>query len=114
MRIICCGNPERGDDGAGALVAERLRDFRVEAEIRSGEALDVIEAGVDSVVVVDAVETGSPLASYSRALAQPKAHSASRLLRVTATFVVWIVSLFLCAGRGASRKSAISGSPPLG
>ncbi len=63
MRIICCGNPDRGDDGVGAMVAERLRDFRVEAEIRSGEALDLIEAwgGVDSVVVVDAVETGSPL-----------------------------------------------------
>ena len=63
MRIICCGNPDRGDDGVGALVAERLRDFGVEAEIRSGEALDLIEAwgGADNVVVVDAVETGAPL-----------------------------------------------------
>ncbi|MFZ1138207.1 MAG: hydrogenase maturation protease [Candidatus Sulfotelmatobacter sp.] len=63
MRIICCGNPERGDDGAGALVAERLRDFGVEAEIRSGEALELIEAwyGADDVVVVDSVETGASL-----------------------------------------------------
>jgi hydrogenase maturation protease len=63
MRIICCGNPDRGDDGVGALVAERLRDFGVEAEVRSGEALDLIEAwrGADNVVVVDAVETGAPL-----------------------------------------------------
>ena len=63
MRIICCGNPERGDDGAGAMVAQRLRDFGVEAEIRSGEALELIEAwgGADNVVVVDAVETGASL-----------------------------------------------------
>lgn len=63
MRIICCGNPERGDDGAGALVAERLRDLGVEVEVRSGEALDLIEAwsGADNVVVVDSVETGAPL-----------------------------------------------------
>jgi hydrogenase maturation protease len=63
MRIICCGNPDRGDDGVGALVAERLRDSGVEAEVRSGEALDLIESwgGSDNVVVVDAVETGAPL-----------------------------------------------------
>jgi hydrogenase maturation protease len=63
MRIICCGNPDRGDDGVGALVAKRLRDSGVEAEVRSGEALDLIEAwsGADNVVVVDAVETGASL-----------------------------------------------------
>jgi len=63
MRIICCGNPDRGDDGVAALVAERLGDFGVEAEIRSGEALDLIEAwgGSDDVVIVDVVETGASL-----------------------------------------------------
>jgi hydrogenase maturation protease len=63
MRIICCGNSDRGDDGVGALVAERLRDLDVEAEIRSGEALDLIEAwgGANNVVVVDAVKTGASL-----------------------------------------------------
>jgi hydrogenase maturation protease len=63
MRIICCGNPDRGDDGVGPLVAGRLRDFGVEAEIRSGEALDLIEAwsGADNVVVVDAVQTDASL-----------------------------------------------------
>jgi hydrogenase maturation protease len=63
MRIICCGNPDRGDDGVGALVTERLRKSGVEAELRSGEALDLIESwgGSDNVVVVDAVETGAPL-----------------------------------------------------
>jgi hydrogenase maturation protease len=62
MRIICCGNPERGDDGAGALVARRLRDLGIEAETRTGEASELLEAwsGTDSVVVVDAVETGAP------------------------------------------------------
>lgn len=63
MRIICCGNPDRGDDGVGSLVAKRLRDCGVEAEIRSGAALDLIEAwgGAANVVVVDAVETGASL-----------------------------------------------------
>jgi hydrogenase maturation protease len=63
MRIICCGNPDRGDDGVGALVAERLRKSGVEAELRSGEALDLIESwgGSHNVVVVDAVETGASL-----------------------------------------------------
>ena len=62
MRIICCGNPERGDDSAGALVAARLRELGVEAETRTGEALELLEAwrGADSVTVVDAVETGAP------------------------------------------------------
>jgi hydrogenase maturation protease len=62
MRIICCGNPERGDDGAGALVAARLRELGVEAEMRTGEALELLEAwrGAESVTVVDAVETGAP------------------------------------------------------
>ncbi len=68
MRIICCGNPERGDDGAGALVAGRLRDLGVEAETRTGEASELLEAwrGADHVVVVDAVETGAPAGTVWR------------------------------------------------
>ncbi len=44
-------------------MAERLRNFGVEAELRSGEALDLIEAwrGAYNVVVVDAVVTGASL-----------------------------------------------------
>ncbi len=62
MRIICCGNRERGDDGAGVLVAKRLRDFGIEAETRTGEALELIEAwsGAKDVILVDAVVTGAP------------------------------------------------------
>jgi len=68
MRIICCGNPERGDDGAGALVAGRLRDLGVEAETRTGEASELLEAwrGADHVVVVDAIETGAPAGTVWR------------------------------------------------
>ena len=63
MLIIGCGNPERGDDGAGLLVAERLRDLGIPADTRSGEAADLIEAwsGADDVIVVDAVVTGAPV-----------------------------------------------------
>ena len=44
------------------MVAQRLRELGVKSEIRTGEALALIEAwkGADDVVVVDAVVTGSP------------------------------------------------------
>jgi hydrogenase maturation protease len=63
MLIIGCGNRQRSDDGAGILVAERLRDLGIPAETRSGEAADLIEAwrGADDVIVVDAVVTGAPV-----------------------------------------------------
>ena len=68
MRIICCGNPDRGDDGAGALVAGRLQNLGLEAETRTGEASELLEAwkGADHVVVVDAVETGAPAGTVWR------------------------------------------------
>jgi hydrogenase maturation protease len=63
MLIIGCGNRERGDDAAGILVAERLRELGIEAETRTGEAVDLIEAwkNADDVIVVDAVVTGAPI-----------------------------------------------------
>jgi hydrogenase maturation protease len=62
MLIIGCGNRDRGDDGAGIIVAERLQELGVKSEIRTGEALALIDVwnGADDVVVVDAVVTGSP------------------------------------------------------
>lgn len=62
MLIIGCGNRDRGDDGAGVMVAERLRELGVKAEICTGEALALIEAwnAAEDVVVVDAVVTGGP------------------------------------------------------
>lgn len=61
MLIIGCGNRQRGDDGAGILVAERLRECGIEAVARTGEVTDLIEAwkGADDVIVVDAVVTGA-------------------------------------------------------
>jgi hydrogenase maturation protease len=61
MLIIGCGNRERSDDGAGILVAEKLRKLGIEADTRPGEAADLIEAwkGVDDVILVDAVMTGA-------------------------------------------------------
>jgi len=63
MLIIGCGNRERSDDGAGILVAERLRELGIKAETRIGEALDLMEAwnGADDVILVDAVLTGAPV-----------------------------------------------------
>jgi len=60
MKIIGCGNPDRGDDRAGLLVAERLRDAGFHAETYTGEALALIDAWSlgDEVVLVDAVVTG--------------------------------------------------------
>jgi len=61
MRILCCGNRHRGDDAAGLLVAHRLRELGIAAEVLNGEATEIIEAwsGSDSVILVDAVVTGA-------------------------------------------------------
>jgi hydrogenase maturation protease len=61
MQIICCGNPDRGDDSAALLVAEQLRESGMEVEIQPGDALDLIEDWDESgeVIVVDATVTGS-------------------------------------------------------
>lgn len=62
MRIICCGTPYRGDDGAGLLVAERLQQLGIEVSTCTGEATDLLCAmdGADDVLVVDAAVTGAP------------------------------------------------------
>lgn len=61
-RIVGCGNPQRMDDGAGILVARRLRELGICAEIQSGGAFELI-ADWDreqQVVLIDAVVTGAP------------------------------------------------------
>jgi hydrogenase maturation protease len=60
VRIIGCGNIDRGDDGAGLLVARRLRELGTGTQEQSGEALSLIEswAGAETVIVVDAVVSG--------------------------------------------------------
>ena len=61
MQIICCGNPDRGDDSAALLVAQQLHELGVEAEVQSGDALDLIESWDETgeVIVVDATVTGA-------------------------------------------------------
>ena len=65
--IVACGNPDRGDDAAGPLVADRLRSLGIPAEKRTGEGLDLLESwsGAESVIIVDAVVTGAPAGTIS-------------------------------------------------
>lgn len=61
MLIIGCGNRERGDDAAGILVAERLRALAIHADIRAGEASELMKAWRDAaeVIVIDCVVSGA-------------------------------------------------------
>ena len=71
MRVIGIGNPLRGDDAAGLLVARRVRDLAVpgvevvELEGEPGRLIDAWEVGA-LVVVVDAVRSGSEEGSLLR------------------------------------------------
>jgi hydrogenase maturation protease len=64
--VLCIGNPDRGDDGVGWLVADRLRAQGVPAGMRvetlAGGAAELIAAfeGEDDVVLVDAACSGAP------------------------------------------------------
>lgn len=61
-RIIGCGNLQRMDDGAGVLVAHRLRELGIPAEVQSGGAFELIadwERDV-RIILIDAVVTGAP------------------------------------------------------
>ena len=73
MQIIGCGNSERGDDGAGLLVVERLRELGIEAlgvttRTCPGEATELLSAwrSDDDLIVVDAVVTGAPVGTVHR------------------------------------------------
>ena len=65
--IIGCGNTDRGDDGAGILVARRLRERGFNAIEHSGDGLALIELwhGFDDVIVVDAMSSGAPPGTVS-------------------------------------------------
>jgi hydrogenase maturation protease len=62
IRILCCGNRDRGDDAAALLVAERLQQSGVSAGVHEGDPLGIIENWnpTDDVIVVDATVTGAP------------------------------------------------------
>jgi len=64
--VIGLGNPDRGDDGVGALVVDALRGRLpdgVEAMIRTGDMLALVDdwAGADAVICIDAAApSGAP------------------------------------------------------
>ena len=62
MLIVCCGNLDGSDDGAGLPAARRLRQPGVDAPGHSRETLALIEAwsGCAEVIVVDAIVSGAP------------------------------------------------------
>lgn len=62
-RIIGCGNRQRMDDGAGVLVAQRLRELGIPAEIQSGGAFELMAGWErdEQVILIDAVMTGAPV-----------------------------------------------------
>jgi len=57
MKVICCGNATRGDDAAALLVAARLHDLGIEADVHQGGALELLERwdASDEVILVDAM-----------------------------------------------------------
>jgi hydrogenase maturation protease len=56
VKVIGCGNVDRGDDAAGVLVARRLRAHGVDAR-ETATLIDAWNAG-DDVIVVDAMASG--------------------------------------------------------
>jgi len=62
-RIIGCGNLNRGDDGVGIYMADRLREYGIPAETCTGDATGLMEVwcGAADVLILDAVCTGAPI-----------------------------------------------------
>jgi len=60
MRVIGCGNTDRGDDCVGILVARRLRELGLDAIEHSGDGFALLELwqGCDDIVLVDAMVSG--------------------------------------------------------
>jgi hydrogenase maturation protease len=71
LKIVCVGNPWRGDDAVGLDVARRLAGTLpdgVELAEREGEPTGLIDAweGADRVWLVDAVSSGAPAGTIHR------------------------------------------------
>ncbi|HYD29867.1 MAG TPA: hydrogenase maturation protease [Azospirillaceae bacterium] len=66
--IVGIGNRYRSDDGIGPWVADRLRAAGLNAIEHSGEGAGLIDAwsGHDAVILVDAVQSGSPPGTIHR------------------------------------------------
>ena len=58
--IIACGALDRGDDAAGLLAAQRLRELGVDVRVHSRDGLALMESwqGWETVVLIDAVVGG--------------------------------------------------------
>jgi hydrogenase maturation protease len=61
MLLLCCGNADRGDDGAGPACADALRLLGVHARCVPGDAFTLMDAWAHhaEVTLVDAVVTGA-------------------------------------------------------
>lgn len=61
MLILCCGNADRGDDGAGPACADALRMLHAPAKCLAGDAFSLLDAwtGHTKVILVDAILTGA-------------------------------------------------------
>lgn len=59
--IVCCGNADRGDDGAGPACADALRLLGAAARCLPGDAFTLLDAwsGHPKVIIVDAIVTGA-------------------------------------------------------
>ena len=57
MLILGCGNPDRADDAAGLLVAQRLRELGIDAREHGGDMLGLMDEwdADEEVILVDAV-----------------------------------------------------------
>jgi hydrogenase maturation protease len=69
--VIGIGNPERGDDAAGRMVARRLRDM-LPADVAIAEhdgestALLALLDGADTAILIDACVSGAPVGTVRR------------------------------------------------
>lgn len=61
MLILCCGNADRGDDGAGPACADALKMLHAPAKCLPGDAFSLLDAwtGHPKVIIVDAIVTGA-------------------------------------------------------
>ena len=68
VAAVCLGSPYRGDDAAGSLVAERLRQAGAPLLDCDDEPTRLLDAwaGLDLVVVVDAVRSGAEAGTLHR------------------------------------------------
>ncbi|MBD2465204.1 hydrogenase maturation protease [Oscillatoria sp. FACHB-1407] len=69
LTIIGCGNPNRGDDGVGVAIAQRLQAHLTAHPIPDVQVFDCGTAGIevmfrakgsDRLIIIDASSTGSP------------------------------------------------------